>query len=147
MANERPGYGAIRAGGSGDVTGSHLEWQTDTGAPDCCSPLVTDEFVLLLASYGTLTCYDAKTGDSEPLWEEDFDGSFSSSPTLAGGNVYLFDEDGQVWIVTPTRTACTRVAENNLGEKCVTSPAFQDRRLFIRGGEHLFCVGGEEVRE
>jgi len=31
--------------------------------------------------------------------------------------------------------------ENNLGEECVTSPAFQDGRLYIRGKEHLFCIG------
>ena len=142
-ANEFPNMSATRAGGTGDVTESHLKWEADYGVPDCCSPLVTDDFVLLVASYGTVTCYDRKTGDSEPLWEEDFDGSFTSSPSLAGGLVYLFSEEGQCWIVEPTRDECKRVAENELGEECVTSPAFQDGRLYIRGKKSLFCLGGQ----
>jgi outer membrane protein assembly factor BamB len=142
-ANEFPNLSATRAGGSGDVTESHLVWQADYGVPDCCSPLVTDDFVLLVASYGTVTCYDAKTGEPEPLWEEDFDGSFTSSPSLAGGYVYLFAEEGQCWIVEPTRDECKRVAENQLGEDCVTSPAFREGRLFIRGKQSLFCLGNK----
>jgi outer membrane protein assembly factor BamB len=143
VANEFPGYSAIRAGGSGDVTESHLVWETDVGVPDCCSPIITDELVLLAASYGTLSCFDAKTGEDEPLWEEDFDGTFTSSPSLAGGRVYLFGDEGQVWIIEATREECKQIAENGLGEECVTSPAFQDGRLFIRGKEHLFCIGRE----
>jgi outer membrane protein assembly factor BamB len=142
VVNEFPALSVIEAGGTGDVTDSHLKWEADIGLPDCCSPLVTDDFVMLAASFGVLTCYDAKTGDAEPLWEEEFDGcNFTSSPTLAGDWVYLFDEEGKVWIVEPTREQCRRVAENELGEGCVTSPAFQDGRLYIRGKEHLFCIG------
>jgi outer membrane protein assembly factor BamB len=143
VANEFPNMSATRAGGTGDVTESHLEWEADYGVPDCCSPLVTDDFVLLVASYGTVTCYDRKSGDSEPLWEEDFDGSFTSSPSLAGGLVYLFAEEGQGWIIEATRDECRRVAENQLGEDCVTSPAFQDGRLYVRGKQSLFCLGGK----
>ena len=89
--NDNAAFVAIRAGGSGDVTETHVKWSVDVGLPDTCSPLVTDEFVLLLASYGTLTCYDRKEG-GEPLWEEDLGGDFVSSPSLAGGSVYLFGE-------------------------------------------------------
>jgi outer membrane protein assembly factor BamB len=142
VVNEFPRLSVIEAGGSGDVTESHIKWGADYGLPDCCSPLVTDDFVMLVASFGVLTCYDARTGDDEPLWEAEFDDcSFTSSPTLAGGRVYLFDDEGKVWIVEPTRDECQRIAENSLGEKCVTSPAFQTGRLYIRGEEHLFCIG------
>ena len=143
VANEFPGAAAIRVGGTGNVTETHVVWQSDIGAPDCCSPLATDKFLLLLASYGTLTCFDVKQG-GEPLWEEDFeDANFTSSPSLVGKYVYLFDEDGRTWIIEPTKDECKRIAEASLGERCVTSPAFQDGRLYIRGEKHLFCIGAK----
>ncbi|MBC8874820.1 MAG: PQQ-like beta-propeller repeat protein [Planctomycetes bacterium] len=139
-ANEFPGNTAVRVEGTGNVTETNIVWESDIGAPDCASPLATDKFLMLTASYGTLTCFDVKEG-GEPFWEEDFDdANFTSSPSLVGKYVYLFGEEGKAWIVEPTRDECKRIAEANLGEGCVTSPAFQDGRLYIRGEEHLFCI-------
>lgn len=143
--NDNAAFVAIRADGTGDVTETHTQWSIDIGLPDTCSPLVTDEFVLLLTSYGTLTCYDRKEG-GEPLWEEDLGTDFISSPGLAGGRVYLFAKEGTAWIVEPTRDECRQIAQAELGEECVTSPAFQDGRIYIRGNEHLFCIGKQLSR-
>jgi outer membrane protein assembly factor BamB len=139
-ANEFPGLAAIRADGTGDVTETHVAWEADLGAPDTASPLATEKFVFLLASYGILTCYDAREG-GDPLWEQEFDASFVSSPTLIGNLMFLFGEDGKVYIVEPTADECRVVAENDLGEECVTSPAVVDGRIFIRGKEHLIGIG------
>ena len=139
-ANEFPGLAAIRADGTGDVTETHVAWEADLGAPDTASPLATEELVFLLASYGILTCYDAREG-GDPLWEQEFDASFVSSPTLVGNLMFLFGEDGKVYIVEPTANECRVVAENTLGEECVTSPVVVDGRIFIRGKEHLIGIG------
>jgi len=151
VVSEFPYLSAIRADGEGDVTETHVLWTAEDGLPDTSSPLATDEYVFLLASYGTLTCYDAKGG--KLLWEEDFDASFSSSPSLAGNRVYLFGEveeqDGggdwveksKAWVVQPDRNGCKTISQSNLEEGCVTSPAFQDGRIYIRGKKHLFCIG------
>lgn len=143
VANEFPGIAAIRLGGTGDVTDTHVIWEGDIGAPDCCSPLVTDEFLLTMPSYCTLTCFDKETG-VDPLWEEDFDASmFSASPGFAGKYVYLFDDEGNAWVVEPTKEGCNRVLETNMGEGCVASPAFLDGRIYVRGQQHLFCIGAK----
>ena len=139
VANEFPGMAAIRADGTGDVTETHVMWEADIGSPDTSSPLALGDLLLVLASYGTLTCYDGSEG-GEPLWEEDFDGNFSSSPAAAGELVYLFDETGKAYIIKPTAEECQRVSEADLGEECVTSPAFQPGRIYIRGREHLYCL-------
>ena len=138
--NDTAVFAAIRPDGSGDVTESHVQWTADYGLPDTCSPLVTDEFVLTLASYGTLFCFDKQEG-GEPLWEEDLGADFISSPSLVGNHIYLFGKEGAAWIVEPTSEGVEQIAEADLGEACVTSPAFQDGRIFIRGSEHLFCIG------
>ncbi len=136
----RHGVWAIRADGTGDVSATHIEWSVEVGLPDICSPLVTGKFVLLLSSGGVLTCY-AKNKGGDPLWEEDFETKFVSSPGLVGDRVYLFGRAGKTWIVQPTREKCKRIATAALEEPCVTSPAFQDGRIYIRGNEHLFCIG------
>jgi outer membrane protein assembly factor BamB len=141
VANEFPGISAIRLGGEGDVSESHLAWFAEFGAPDTCSPLVVGDLLLLLASYGTLSCYDAQEGGEEPIWEEDFDDNFHSSPSLAGEYVYLFGASGLAWVASVSRDECNTVFENDLGEDCDTSPAFHQGRIFIRGTDHLFCLG------
>jgi outer membrane protein assembly factor BamB len=138
-ANDNCNLSAIRADGHGDVTSTAVLWKGEDGLPDTCSPLATKEFVLLLTSFGTLTCYDAAKGDM--LWAEDFSTDFAASPSLVGNHVYLIGRKGKAWIVEPTRQKCKRVGEADLGEECVASPAFQDGRMYLRGKTNLFCLG------
>lgn len=143
VANEYPCLSAIKADGKGDVTDTHVLWAAEDNLPDTCSPLATEQFIFTMTSSGLLTCYDAKTG--EMLWEEDFeDSNFSSSPSMAGNRLYVFNEEGKSWVLEPTREGCKRLAEGNLGEKCVTSPAFQEGRVYLRGEKHLFALGENE---
>jgi outer membrane protein assembly factor BamB len=138
--NQFPGLSAIRADGTGDVTKTHVLWKGEDGLPDVCSPLATPQYVFLLASEGTLTCYDAKKGDK--LWEKDFEAvTFTSSPSLVGSRLYLIGIEGKSWIVEPGHDECKIVGQSDLGEECVTSPAFQDGRMYLRGKGHLFCIG------
>ena len=140
VGNEYCEWSAIRADGSGDVTKTHVLWTAEEGLPDTCSPLVTEKHVFLMPSWSTLTCYDVTSG--KLLWEQDFeDGSFMSSPSEAGGRVYLFGTEGKAWVVEPGPTGCKTVGKGDLGEGCVTSPAFAEGRFYIRGKKHLFCIG------
>ena len=134
---------AIRADGKGNVTDAEqMLWTAEDGLPDMCSPLATPDYVFLVATWGMLTCFDAKTGDL--LWEKEFDvNGFTSSPGWAAGRVYLFSDEGKGWVIEPAReeAAVKVIAENDLGEECVTSPAFQDGRIYLRGKEHLISIG------
>jgi outer membrane protein assembly factor BamB len=140
VANDGADAVAIRAGGEGDVTETHVLWKNDIGLPDICSPLATDQYLILIAAYGGLVCYDRVKG-GEPVLEEDLGAMFASSPGLAGDRIYLIADDGQGWVVTTTSEECKRIAENHLGERCVTSPAFVAGRIYLRGEQHLFCIG------
>ncbi len=138
IGNEYCEWSAIRPDGSGDVTETHVAWTAEDGLPDTCSPLATAELVMLLPATGYFTGLDAKTG--EMLWEVEFDEEFTSSPSLVGDLVYLFDKKGGTWIGRPAREGCEKVSQGTLGEQCVTSPAFQEGRIYIRGETHLFCI-------
>jgi outer membrane protein assembly factor BamB len=131
---------AIRADGSGDVTATKVLWRGEDNTPDICSPLATEEFVFLLTSEGMVTCYDAHKGDK--LWEEDLNEfKCKASPSLVGKLLYVFGEAGKCWILEPSRTGLKRVRQADLGEPCVTCPAFQDGRMIVRGKKNLFCIG------
>ncbi len=152
-ANDASGLAAVRADGTGDVTKTHVQWTTETDVPDVCSPLVTDKYVLLLA-HGLLACFDAKPAEASAegarasrnanlcgkkiCWQE-----VSSSPSQVGDYVYLFSEEGKAWIIEPQADACKRIAECDMGEPVRSSPAFLPGRIYIRGQEHLFCIGAK----
>jgi outer membrane protein assembly factor BamB len=139
VANDNSVLSAIRPDGRGDVTATHVLWKGEDGMPDTCSPLATREFLFLLTSYGTLTCYDAAKGGV--LWSEDFGEPCSASPSMVGKRLFIIANSGKAWIVEPGRDKCRRVSECELGEECVTSPAFQDGRIYLRGKNHIFCLG------
>jgi outer membrane protein assembly factor BamB len=139
VANDNAVLAAIRADSRGDATATGMLWKGEDGLPDTCSPLATKEFVFLMSSAGTLTCYDAVKGGV--LWAEDFDGTFCASPSLVGKRLYLIDTKGKAWIVEPSREKCQRNSEADLGEECVASPAFQDGRIYLRGKTNLYCIG------
>ena len=80
---------------------------------------------------------------AQPLWEEDLLEEVSSSPSQVGNLVYLFSEEGKAWIIEPQADACKRVGEFEMGEPVRSSPAFQPGRIYIRGQEHLFCIGAK----
>ncbi len=131
---------AIRADGSGDVTEKCVLWRGSDNTPAICSPVATAEFVFVQTSEGKLTCYDTQKGDK--LWEEDL-GEFNckSSPAMVGKELFIFGEDGKCWVLAPSRAGVKRVRQANLGEGCMSCPAFQDGRMFVRGKKSLFCIG------
>ena len=104
------------------------------------SPASNGELVFLVTTYGgILTCYDA--GDGKMVWEQELDTSFESSPTVVGERVYLMSTDGVMHIFA-ARRVYEELGRAELGEAASTCPAFQDGRIYIRGKENLYCMGG-----
>jgi outer membrane protein assembly factor BamB len=132
-------YMAIRSGGSGDVSATHVVWRVPTGAPYVSSLLYYDGVVYMANDVGVLTAVDAKTG--ERLWQQRVDGVFSASPVAGAGHVYFVSENGDTIVVKAGR-APEIVARNSIGERALASPALSSGRIFVRTDDHLFCIGG-----
>jgi outer membrane protein assembly factor BamB len=128
---------AIRPGGEGDVTETHIVWTAEDGLPDICSPFTNGELVFLLETYGFLTCYDARDGTK--VWEQDLDETFTASPSLAGDNLYFMTDDG-IMIIVGAGREFKEAGRSKLGEKSEACPAFLDGRIYIRGEENLYCI-------
>ena len=130
---------AIRPGGLGDVTESHVSWHKTNVRCYVPSPVVVGNYLLVADDRGTANCFDTRTG--ERLWQTRLGKHYSASLCSAAGLVYFIADDGITKIIRPGPKPDV-VAENELGENVYSSPAFADGELFIRGGEHLFCIGG-----
>ena len=83
-------------------------------------------------------CFEAATGNK--VWLERLDGEFSSSPVLIDGKVYAANEEGEVFVFAAQPTF-QLLARSSLGELVRATPAVADNRLYIRGQQHLFCIG------
>ncbi len=133
---------AIRPDGRGNVTQTHVVWRDTKGAPYVPSPLVAGDYLFTLSNSGAAFCYEAATG--KVLWQEKL-GRHHASPVLVGGLVYFINDDGQINVVRPG-PQFDRVAKYELGESCYASPALSDGQVFVRGFQHLFCLGRKSDR-
>jgi hypothetical protein len=122
-----------------DVKTGEVVWEFFDDLPTASSPLATDKNVYIAADYGVVTCLDLRTGDTH--WIHEFDQGFYSSPILVGDLVYLINRDGVMHIFRDSVTF-ELVSEPVLGEECSTTPAVVDERIYIRGLEHLYAIGG-----
>ncbi|HJN16655.1 MAG TPA: PQQ-binding-like beta-propeller repeat protein [Armatimonadota bacterium] len=138
IAGEGTPLTAIRPGGSGDVTVSHVAWQFDDGIPDICSPASDGELVFTLMTYGLLTCL--QVADGELIWQEQLDGSFLASPATVGDKLYVTTEEGETLILSAGREFA-ELGRSSLGEPVSASPAFAEGRIYMRGASHVYCIG------
>ena len=130
---------AFRPGGRGDVSKSHLLWSFQNG-PDVPTPVTDGKYFYVVNDRGIVWCLDAKTGQEVYGQKRLKPGTYSASPVLADGKVYATSEDG-VTSVFRAGPAFEVVAENSLGEYCLSSPAISDGQIFIRTSNHLYAVG------
>jgi outer membrane protein assembly factor BamB len=130
---------AFRTGGRGDVTRTRRAWSFENG-PDVPTPATDGTHLYVVTDKGIVWCLDAKTGARIYGPERIRPGSYSASPVLADGKVYVTSEDG----ITTVFTAGPRlsvVAENDVGEFTLSSLAVSEGQLFLRTEKHLYCIG------
>jgi outer membrane protein assembly factor BamB len=130
---------AIRPGGRGDVSATHVEWQRPSGASYVPSLLYYEGLLYMTNEVGVVTCADARTG--EPVWRHRLGGVFFASPVGGDGKVYMTSETGEVFVLRAGRTPDI-LARNDLGERLIASPAVSSGRLFLRSDRTLFAIGG-----
>jgi outer membrane protein assembly factor BamB len=131
-------YLAIRLGGEGDVTDSHVAWQVPTGAPYVSSPVHYEGLIYTASELGIVTCLDATSG--ERVWQQRVGGVFTASPVAGDGKIYLVSETGETVVLRPGRTFEV-LARNQLDAHFVASPAIARGRLFLRADDELFAIG------
>ena len=130
---------AIKPDGKGDVTKTKVVWQTKKGACYVPSPVCTSEYIFTTMTTGELHCIEVSTGNI--LWVQKM-GTQYSSPVLADGLVYMPKDDGVITVIKPG-PRFESVAQNSIGEGMYASPAISNGKIYIRGFQHLFCIGSK----
>ena len=128
---------AVRPGGEGDVTDTHVTWRQARQVPKRSSPLLVGDELYTISDGGVATCLDARTGEIH--WTERILGNCSASPVSADGRIYFFSEDGKTTVVRPGKQF-TPLAENQIDGRIMASVAIADRAFFLRSDTHLYRI-------
>lgn len=130
---------ALRAGGRGDVTESHKLWSFGNG-PDVPTPVTDGRYFYSVNDRGIIWCLDANTG--QEIWGKQRirPATYSSSPVLADGKIYITNEEG-LTTVLKAAPQFEVLAENDLGDYTLSSPAISDGHIFIRTAKFLYSIG------
>jgi outer membrane protein assembly factor BamB len=134
---------AIRPGGSGDVTGTHVQWQSPRGSPFVPSPLLYgDNLYLVNDMTSVATCLDARTG--KVVWQERLGAAmregFSASPVVADGKIFFTNDLGETFVVRAGSTF-ELLHVNRLDAPTLASPALVGGRWYFRTEHELVAIG------
>jgi len=140
----RPIY-AIRPNAVGDITQnrSPIVWSHDRGGNYMQTPLLHDGLAYFCYDNGVLSVYRLQTGTR--IYQVRLRGGtsgFTSSPVAADGRLYITNEDGETYVLA-VGGEFRVLAENELGETVMATPAISEGVLYIRGRNHLFAIAAE----
>ncbi|MEX2142853.1 MAG: PQQ-binding-like beta-propeller repeat protein [Pirellulales bacterium] len=140
---------AIRLGATGDIEKTEaIVWRLGRGqgTPYVPSPLLYENRLYFFSgNEALLSCYDARTGEAmtpKPQRIEGLRGVYAS-PVAADNRVYLVGRNGTTVVIKHAVEPAEDfeiLATNELGEDVDASPAIVGNELFLRGGEHLYCI-------
>jgi outer membrane protein assembly factor BamB len=131
---------AIKPGGRGNITATHVAWQNPRAASYVSSPVVVGDHLYTVRNGGVVTCLNAKTG--QMLWQERVPGGgdYYASPVAVENRIYVISEEGVVSVVAAKPTF-ELLGSTDLGERTMASPAVSGGQMFIRTDTHLWAVG------
>jgi outer membrane protein assembly factor BamB len=135
---------AIRAGGNGDVTPTHLAWTLTKGGPDVPTPVSDGKYLYVVNDAGLVSCVDLKNGTA--VWERQrtATGTVTASPLLANGKLYITSESA-ITTVLKAGPEFTILATNRLDDDyTLSSLAATGAYIFLRTSTHLYCLGSAE---
>ncbi len=137
---QEPSLLAVRSGGTGDVTRTHVAWTLERGVPHTSSPLIVGNELYIVSDIGIASCLDRKTG--ETLWRQRIGGNYSASPIFVDGRIYFLSEEAVATAIAPGREF-RRLASSELDGRTLASMAVSLGSIFIRSDRHLYRIGAK----
>ncbi len=134
---------AIRPGGKGNVTRTHLAWTSPKGSPFVPSPVLSGDRLYTVNDMASIvTSFEALTG--KVLWQGRLGVAqregFSASPVAVDGKVFFTNDQGDTFVLRDG-PAFELLRTNHIGESTLASPALVDGRWYIRTDRSLFAIG------
>lgn len=135
---------AVRQGGEGDVTDTHVVWKMTDDVPLESSPLLAGERLYTVSDNGILLCANALTG--ETVWRERLRERHGASPLYAADRIYFFGKKGTATVIEPG-DEYRELAVNQLDGGFWASPAVAGNTLILRTETHLYRVMDAQAAE
>jgi outer membrane protein assembly factor BamB len=145
---------AIKDTATGDVsltqgasTNASVAWSYPRDGGYMCTPLVYRGLLYVVRHNGVLNVYDAKTGEKK--FQERLAGgksAFTASPVAADGKVYFASEEGHIYVVK-AGPAFELLAENDMGESVLATPAISEGRLIVRTQNHVMALRNAAAKQ
>ena len=134
----RPNLAAIRPGGTGDITESHVSWNLRNGIPEISSPVLHSGRLYLIRDGRMLSCVNATTG--EVVYRERLGaaGQYSASPVVANGHVYLVSSKGMLTLVK-TGDKFVIAHQADLKASVAATPAMDPNSLYVRADDAMLA--------
>jgi len=131
---------AARAGGKGDVTGTHKLWEANVGA-NVSSPVIHDGYLYWVSDRNTVA-YCVRMSDGEVMYQERFPSQPYASTVVADGKLYVVTRQGGTYVLAAT-PEYKELAHNKLQDRSTfnASPIVSGGQLFLRSNEYLYCIG------
>jgi outer membrane protein assembly factor BamB len=134
---------AIKPGGKGDVTRTHVQWTSPRGSPFVPSPILYGEYLYMVNDMASIvTCLEATTG--KVVWQGRLGAAsregFSASPVAFDGKVFFMNDEGETFVLKAGPTF-QLLHVNKLEETTLATPALVDGRWYIRTDRHLYAIG------
>ena len=135
---EAPTLRAIRLGGKGEITKTHIAWEQKRGVATLSSLLYVKPYLYSISRDNILHCMEASSG--KIVWMERLSGVHWASPVYADGRIYILSEEGVTLVLRPG-PKYDEVARNEISDTCFASMAVSQGNFYIRSAQHLYCIG------
>ena len=139
---------AVKLDATGDVSPINggakfhedMPWAEMRGGAYMQTPLVYGDYLYSCRDNGVMTCWEAKTG--KEMYKQRLAGGrtgFTASAVAGDGKIYFTGEEGSIFTIE-AGPEFNQLAESDVGEVCMATPAICDGVLYVRTQKHLVAV-------
>ena len=133
---------ALKPGGRGDISESHVAWKYRRALPYVPSPLIYEGRIYFVKDGGLMSSLDAKTG--EPFYAQErlgANGNYYASPVAADGRIYVASLPGKLTVVKAGGNKPEVLHQVDFGTRILATPALVGDRIYLRTATHLWAFG------
>ena len=131
---------AIKPGGRGDITDTHVLWESTKNLPYVSSPLIYKKRVYCLKKGGLLTSWDLETGEMQRPMRMGLGGEYYATPIAIGDHIMIAAARGAVMFVSVVDGKARIIAKNTFESGIAATPAVIDQTLYIRTDKYLYAI-------
>jgi outer membrane protein assembly factor BamB len=131
---------AIRPGGTGDVTLSHVLWRQNRYLPYVPSPIQYNGYLFWVKRGGIVASLDPETGKTLKVGRVSGQSGYFSSPVAGDGKIYLLSQKGELSVIS-AEPEWQQLSRSDFQEEAYATPAISEGRIYLRTTRHLYCFG------